>query len=90
MLKYLFNWYEWDHTSANPYKDADIEKIKNIVRCDSYYGITTYYIYNMINTFALSMDVKFERSEIYKLSTFNWFISEAFIKKLRPELMPKS
>mgnify|MGYP005838046075 FL=1 len=90
MLKYLFNWYGWDHTSANKYKDADIEKIKNIVRWESYYGATTYYIYNMANTFALSMDVKFERSEIYKMSRFNWFIREAFIKKLHPEVMPKA
>lgn len=90
LLKYVFNYYGYDHTSVNAYSNEDIKKIEPKFIEDSYMGVTTFTSYSLNQKYSTQFDIYFSRSEIYQLSNLLLFMKEAFVAKYYPEVLPST
>lgn len=90
LIKYAFDYYGLDHTSASAYSDADLGFIRNkFAEIDQGYGGgETFWSYELDQKYAFQIDVNFGRSEIYNLGKLEHFVKESFIKQYYPEVLP--
>lgn len=88
VLKYVFDTYGLDHTSANAYNITDLGIAESKMDHEADWGCEAFHMYELGQSYSYQLDVNFARSDIYNMADFATFVKEAFVNKYFSEIMP--